>query len=214
MQKRTGLLIISLVALLLFGTCIFFFRNLLFGGVVATYEEASKDQSEYSQKWVSYEVIACLGEYAEYTETQYFIPTEHKYYYMCWMEDGAIMPIVVSSKKDREYLDSMTDATYDYLDEITDYIEMEPKTFIGTVENQSSEATKYYKDYLNGISASESDGFDINYVVLDCSGSRVGYFLLCGGVMMIPILGLVVCFVGYRKDKKKEANETETYLPK
>ena len=214
MQKRTGLIIISAIALVFFGGVVFFLRDLLFGGIAATYEKASRDQSAYSDKWISYEVIACLGEYAEYTETEYFIPTKHAYYYMCWMEDGGLMPLSVSGKKDREYLDAMTDATYDYIEGKTDYIEMEPKTFVGVVKNQEREATNYYNSMLEEMDATEADGFKVNYVLLDCSESRTYYIFLASAVMCIPILGFVVSFVGFRKDKKKLENEPETYLPK
>ena len=130
-MKSIRLLIVSLLALALFGTALFFMRNLIFGGVVGTYEEAALNRAEYNDKWISYEVVACLGEYAEETETQYFIPTGHAYYYVIWMADGSIMPLSVSKKADREYLDALTDATYAYIDGTTKMIEMEPRTFVG-----------------------------------------------------------------------------------
>lgn len=214
MHKRTGLIIISTLALLLFGVCVFSLRDLIFGGVAATYETASENQYEYADKWITYEVIACLGEYAEYTETEYFIPTKHAYYYMCWMEDGALMPLSVSSKKDREYLDAMTDATYDYIEGKTDSIEMEPKVFTGVVKTQEREALNYYNGMLEEMNATEKDGFKVKYVLLDCSESRSHYIFLASAVMCIPILGFVVSFVGFRKDKKKQENEADTYLPR
>lgn len=214
MKKHTGLLILSILALLFFGGSAFFMRNLLFGGIAATYEEAVDNYSEYSEKWISYDVVACLGPFAEYTETQYFIPTSHKYYYVCWMEDGAMMPMCVSDKKDREYLDALTEATYDYVDGKTEIIEVDPRTFVGTVSATNKDVNMYYNDALKDLKATESDGVDVKYVLLDCAEDRAHYILLVGAVMLIPILGFVVCFVGIRKDKKKQENEPETYLPR
>lgn len=111
-MKNTKLLIISLVAFVFFGIIIFFMRNLIFGGIAGTYEEAQPNKSAYTDKWISYEVIACFGEYAEETETEYFIPTGHSYYYLIWMADGSIMPLSVSKKADKEYLDALTLAKY------------------------------------------------------------------------------------------------------
>ncbi|MBQ5767834.1 MAG: hypothetical protein IIV94_02970, partial [Clostridiales bacterium] len=133
MKGKVRLAVVSVLCLLLFGTCTFFLRNLIFGDVKATYEEAEPNYSEYNDQWISYEVIACLGCYAEGTESYNFIPTGHEYYYMVWMVDGSVMPLSVSKKADREYLDALTDATYDYVDGKTDMIEMEPRTFLGTV---------------------------------------------------------------------------------
>ena len=124
------------------------------------------NQSEYKDQWISYDVIACLGEYAEETETTNFIPTGHTYYYMCWMADGSIMPLSVSKKADKEYLDAMTEATYDYIEEKTDMIEMEPKTFIGTVSGQSSELLGYYNDGLGYLETTEANGWTIRYTLL------------------------------------------------
>ena len=93
MKSNKRLLIISIIAFVFFGVICFFLRNLIFGGVAGTYEEAVPNRSEYNDKWISYEVIACLGVYAEETESQYFIPTGHSYYYLIWMADGSIMPL-------------------------------------------------------------------------------------------------------------------------
>lgn len=214
MSKRVGLIVLSALALVLFGGVSFFMRHLLFGGVVATYEEASSNQYAYSDQWISYDVVACLGNYAEYTESQFFIPTEHKYYYICWMEDGSMMPLCVSDKDDREYLNDLTDATYSYVNGDTDMIRVAPRSFVGTVVNQNRELKGYYDDYLTRINATSKDGVNVNYVVLDCATSRTQYLLLCGAVMLVPIGGFAVSIIGIVNDKKKQKNETETYLPR
>ena len=213
-MKNTRLLIVSILALVLFGTCIFFLRDLIFGGVVGTYEEAQPNMSEYRDKWITYEVTACLGEYAEETETQYFIPTGHTYYYVIWMADGSLMPLSVSKKADREYLDALTEATYDYIDGKTKMIEMEPKTFIGTIKSQETEAKKYYDEALSYMGTTVSDGWTVRYELLDCTETRVKYILLCSAVMMIPVLGLVVTAVGARKEKRRQQNPEQDYLPR
>ena len=212
-MKRARLLIISILCFVLFGACIFFLRNLLFGGVAASYEEAALNKEAYKDQWITYDVVACLGEYAEATETQYFIPTGHEYYYLIWMEDGSIMPLSVSKKADREYLDALTDATYDYIDGKTKMIEMEPRTFVGVVKAQESEAVSYYNGSLQSAGITPTAGYTIRYELLDCTMNRTDYLLLAGGVMLIPILGVVVTIVGYKKEKKKVQGE-EAYLPK
>ena len=213
MNKR--LLVVSILAFVLFGAVVFFMRDLIFGGVAATYEEAALNEDAYKEKWISYEVIACLGEYAECDKKDYFITTGHEYYYMIWMYDGSIMPLCVSKKEDKEYLDKMTDATYDYLDGKTDYIEMEPRTFIGTVKAQPSEATNYYNSYLYDLGISAADGFIIRYTLLDCTSTRTGTIVLVCAVMMIPLLGITVCFVSSAKaKKKKDEDPADMYLPR
>ena len=202
MRNGKGLLIVSIIAFIIPVMAIIFMRDLLFSGVVATYEEAALNQTEYADKWISYEVIACLGEYAEETETHNFIETGHSYYYMIWMADGSIMPLSVSKKEDREYLDALTDATYDYIDGKTKMIEMEPRTFVGVVKSQESEAVSYYNGSLQSAGITPTAGYTIRYELLDCTKNRTDYLLLAGGVMLIPILGVVVTIVGYKKEKK------------
>ena len=213
MKGTVRLAVVSVLCLLLFGTCTFFLRNLIFGGVKATYEEAEPNYSEYNDQWISYEVIACLGCYAEGTESYNFIPTGHKYYYMVWMVDGSVMPLSVSKKADREYLDALTDATYDYVDGKTDMIEMEPRTFLGTVKTQESEAKQYYREALTYLEISEADGWVVRNVLLDCTKTRASYILLCGGVMMIPVIGIISTIVTAKKEKRKRDNPTMDYLP-
>ena len=148
MKSGVRLLIISTLALIFFGVAAFFTRDLIFGGVVGTYEQAAADRNSYNDKWVSYDVVACLGKYAEATETTNLIPTGHTYYYVVWMKDGSFMPLAVSKKADREYLDALTNATYDYIDKKTERIEMDPKTFTGTVKSQETKAKNYYDEAL------------------------------------------------------------------
>lgn len=214
MKNNKKLLIISIIAFVFFGVICFFLRNLIFGGVAGTYEEAVPNRSEYNDKWISYEVIACLGVYAEETESQYFIPTGHSYYYLIWMADGSIMPLSVSKKADREYLDALSEATYDYIDGKTKMIEMEPKTFIGTIKSQETEARKYYDEALSYMGTTAADGWTVRYELLDCTETRVKYILLCSAVMMIPVLGLVVTAVGARKEKRRQENPEQDYLPR
>ena len=213
MKSGTRLLIVSTLALLLFGTCVFFLRDLIFGGVVGTYEQAAADRSQYNDKWVSYEVVACLGKYAEKTESTNFIPTGHSYYYLIWMSDGSFMPIAVSKKADREYLDKLTDATYSYMDKETQRIEMDPRTFIGTVKSQETKAKQFYDDALTKMKIKGNTTHTIYYDFLDCSSSKTSYMLLAGGVMLIPLFGYIVAFANIAKDKKKPKGE-EAYLPK
>ena len=157
--------------------------------------------------------IPCLGCYAEGTESYNFIPTGHEYYYMVWMVDGSVMPLSVSKKADREYLDALTDATYDYVDGKTDMIEMEPRTFLGTVKTQESEANQYYREALTYLEISEADGWVVRNVLLDCTKTRASYILLCGGVMMIPVIGIATTIVTAKKEKRKRDNPTMDYLP-
>ena len=212
--KNTRLLIVSILALVLFGTCIFFLRDLIFGNVVGTYEEAQPNMSEYKDKWITYDVIACLGEYAEETETTNFIPTGHKYYYMIWMADGSLMPLAVSKKADREYLDAMTDATYDYIDGKTKRIEMEPRTFTGTIKNQDPEVRGYYNDMLSYMQATEADGYTIRYELMDCTESKGLYILFASLAMLIPLGGIAIYIVNVRKEKSKKLNPEQEYLPR
>lgn len=214
MNSGKRLLIISLIAFLIPILAIVFMRDLIFKGVVATYEEAALNASEYKDQWISYEVIACLGEYAEETESTNYIPTGHTYYYMCWMADGSIMPLSVSKKEDKQYLDAMTEATYDYLEEKTDYIEMEPRTFIGTVKTQKDEARKYYDEGLAYMETTEANGWVIRYTLLDCSSTRGGTIALIAGVTLIPIFGVVASILSMKKQNRKLKNPEEAYLPK
>ena len=216
-DKMTGgkrLLIISIIGFIIPLLAIVFMRDLLFSGVAATYEEAALNQSEYSDKWISYEVIACLGEYAEETETQYFIETGHTYYYIIWMADGSIMSLSVSKKADKEYLDALTDATYDYVDGKTRMIEMEPRTFIGTVSNQKTEAVKYYNEMLNYMEITEDDGWVVRYTLLNCTDSRAGKIALVSVVTLLPVLGVIFSIISINKENKKPKNPEELYLPR
>ena len=214
MKSNVRLAVVSILGLVLFGTCAFFLRNLMFGGIAGTYEEAEPNRSEYNDKWISYEVIACLGCYAEGTETYAFIPTGHEYYYMIWMADGSIMPVSVSKKADREYLDALTEATYDYIDGKTKMIEMEPRTFIGTLSSQDSEVNGYYRESLDYMEISEEDGWVIRSVLLDCTKTRTSYLVLVGLVMMIPVAGIVLCVRTARKEKHKKENPEQDFLPR
>ena len=214
MKSTIRLAIVSFLCLLLFGTCTFFMRNLLFGGIAGTYEQAEPNRSEYNDRWISYEVVACFGCYAESTETYSFIPTGHEYYYIIWMEDGSIMPLSFSKKADRDYLDALTEATYDYVDGKTRMIEMEPRTFIGTVGSQDSEIAGYYRDALNYMEISEADGWVIRTVLLECSKSRTSYLILVGAVMMIPVIGITTTIISFRKEKRRNKNPEQEYLPR
>ena len=214
MKSTIRLAVVSVRCLALFGTCTFFLRHLLFGGVVATYEQAEPDRKAYNDKWISYNVDACLGCYAEETESYAFIPTGHKYFYMIWMEDGSIMPLAVSKKADREYLDALTDATYDYINGDTRMIEMEPREFIGTVGSQDSEIAGYYNEALNYMEISAADGWVIRTVLLDCAKTRASYLLIVDAVMMIPVLGITITVVNLRKEKRKAENPEQDFLPR
>ena len=213
MKSPVKLLILSTIALLFFGVAVFFLRNLIFGDVVGTYEQAAANRTGYNDKWVSTEVVACLGKYAEKTETMNFIPTGHEYYYLVWMKDGSFMPMSVSKKADREYLDALTDATYDYIDKKTQDIAKEPKTFIGTVKSQESKAKGYYDEALVKMKIKGNTTHTIYYDLMDCSSSKTHYRLLAGGVLLIPLFGYTVFFVDLAKARKKPSKEEE-YLPK
>ena len=213
MKSQAKLLVISTIALIFFGVAVFFLRGLIFGDVVGTYEQAAANRTEYNDKWVSYEVVACLGKYAEKTESTNFIPTGHEYYYLIWMKDGSFMPISVSKKEDREYLDKLTDATYDYIDKKTEKIEMDPKVFTGTVKSQESKAKTYYMEALNKMNILGKTKNTIYYDLMDCSASKTYYRLLAGGVLLIPVLGYTVAIVNIAKARKKPSKEEE-YLPK
>ena len=212
MKSQAKLLVISTIALIFFGVAVFFLRGLIFGDVVGTYEQAAANRTEYNDKWVSYEVVACLGKYAEKTESTNFIPTGHEYYYLIWMKDGSFMPISVSKKEDREYLDKLTDATYDYIDKKTEKIEMDSKVFTGTVKSQESKAKTYYMEALNKMNILGKTKNTIYYDLMDCSASKTYYRLLAGGVLLIPVLGYTVAIVNIAKTKKKSSQEE--YLPK
>ena len=213
MKSQAKLLVISTIALIFFGVAVFFLRGLIFGDVVGTYEQAAANRTEYNDKWVSLEVVACLGKYAEKTESTNFIPTGHEYYYLVWMKDGSFMPISVSKKEDREYLDNLTDATYAYIDKETNDIEMDPKVFIGTVKSQEAKAKTYYDEALVKMNIKGNTTHTIYYDIMDCSSSKTHYRLLAGGVLLIPILGYTVAFVNIAKQKKKPSKE-EQFLPK
>ena len=58
MKKTTGLIVLLVIFVIFFGAVTFFMRDLLFGNVVATYEEAEPNYKSYSDKWISYEAVA------------------------------------------------------------------------------------------------------------------------------------------------------------
>lgn len=213
MKSQIKLLVLSTIALIVFGLGVFFLRNLIFGDVVGTYEQAAVNRTEYNDKWVSLEVVACLGKYAEKTESTNFIPTGHEYYYVVWMKDGSFMPISVSSKADREYLDNLTNATYDFIDKKTQDITIESKTFIGTVKSQETKAKGYYDNALVNLKIKGNTTKTIYYELMDCSSSKIHYRLLAGGVMLIPVFGYAAAFAGIAKRKKMDSKEGE-FLPK
>ena len=213
MKGQVKLFVLSTIALIFIGVAVFFTRNLIFGDVVGTYDQAATNRTEYNDKWVSLEVVACLGKYAEKTESTNFIPTGHDYYYVIWMKDGSFMPISVSSKADREYLDNLTNATYDFIDKKTQQIEMDPKTFVGTVKSQETKAKNYYDEALVKLKIKGNTTHTIYYELMDCTTSKTQYRLLVGGVMLIPVLGYICFFANIAKAKKKSSKEEE-YLPK
>ena len=169
MKSQVKLLVLSIIALIFFGVAAFFTRHLIFGDVVGTYDQAAANRAEYNDKWISLEVVACLGKYAEKTESTNFIPTGHDYYYLIWMKDGSFMPISVSKKADREYLDNLTNATYDFIDKKTEKIEMDPKTFIGTVKSQETKAKNYYDEALVKLKIKGNTTHTIYYELMDCT---------------------------------------------
>ena len=213
MKNTKKLLVLSTLCLIIFAVAAFFLRHLLFGGVAGTYEQAAADRSKYNDMWVSCDVVACLGKYAEKKESTNFIPTGHSYYYLIWMKDGSFMPMAVSKKEDREYLDKLTDATYDYMDKKTTDIAVEPRTFIGTVKSQEAKAKVYYDEALIKMNIKGNTSHTIYYELMDASNSRTHYLLLVGAVMLIPVFGYVSAFISIAKAKKKPKEE-ETFLPK
>ncbi|MCQ2503499.1 MAG: hypothetical protein MJ084_07115 [Saccharofermentans sp.] len=212
-MKNKKLFVLALVFLAIIGLVVFFMRDLVFGGVVTTYDIACRDTDAYSDQWVSYEVAGCLGEYCEGTDTYGFIPTGHQYYYVVWMNDGSFMPISVSKKADKEYLDSLTDATYYYLDDKTDYIMSEPRTFVGTVKKtQESEAAGYYREALDdfGINGME---YTIHNELFDCTSSKTNYIVMISLLTCLPIICIIVSFVSEGPKTKKQLQSEETFLP-
>ena len=214
MKSQAKLLILSTIALIFFGVAAFFMRNLIFGDVAGTYEQAAANRSAYNDMWVSLDVVACLGKYAEKTESTNFIPTGHDYYYIVWMKDGSFMPISVSKKEDREYLENLTNATYDYIDKKTQDIAVQPRTFIGTVKSQETKAKNYYDQALTRLKIKGNTTKTIYYELMDCSSSKTHYRLLVGGVLLIPVLGYAVAFAGIAKRKKMMASQEDEFLPK
>ena len=214
MKSQAKLLILSTVALIFFGVAAFFLRNLIFGDVAGTYEQAAANRPAYNDMWVSLDVVACLGKYAEKTESTNFIPTGHEYYYIVWMKDGSFMPISVSKKEDREYLENLTNATYDYIDKKTQDIAVQPRTFIGTVKSQETKARNYYDQALTRLNIKGNTTKTIYYELMDCSSSKTHYRLLAGGVLLIPIFGYAVAFAGIAKRKKMMASKEEEFRPK
>ena len=199
MKSQAKLLVLSTVALIFFGVAAFFMRNLIFGDVAGTYEQAAANRSAYNDMWVSLDVVACLGKYAEKTESTNFIPTGHDYYYIVWMKDGSFMPISVSKKEDREYLEN---------------IEVQPRTFIGTVKSQETKAKNYYDQALTRLKIKGNTTKTIYYELMDCSSSKTHYRLLVGGVLLIPVLGYAAAFAGIAKRKKMMASQEDEFLPK
>lgn len=213
-KEHVGLLILSIIALFMFGAMMFFLKDLLFGDVKATYEEAMYNSGAYSEQWISLDVYGCFGEYCEETETEYFIPTKHTYYYVIWLDDGKVMPLCVSKKAEKEYLDALTDATYSYLYGETPTIQMAPHTFTGTVSVQQSKAGSFYKEYLDSIDVTAENGWEISNVLLVCTSTRASTFLLVVVIMLIPILGIVVVGVAAARNNRKKQRPEELYLPR
>ena len=214
MSSGKRLLIVSIITFIIPIMLIVFLRDSLFKGVVATYEEAALNRYDYVEQWVSYDVIACLGCYAEETETTDFIETKHEYYYLIWMADGSIMPLSVSKKADREYLDALTDATYDYCDGKTKMIEMAPKTFVGMVTTQPNDARKYYDEALVYLGTTEAEGWTVRYELLDCTSSRAKNIAMVGAVTLVPILALAYSIFRIRKENEQIKHQEDYYLPK
>ena len=93
-------------------------------------------------------------------------------------------------------------------------IEMESRTFTGTVSSLDSDVVKYYKEALTYLEISEADGWVIRDTQLDCSKTRTSYILLIGAVLMIPVIGIVSTVVNLKKEKKKKENPEMDYLPR
>lgn len=207
------MLIISLVMLVVLGGVVFFMRDLLFGDVVATYEQAQPEQTEYQDKWLSYEVLGCLGEYCEGKESYGFIPAGHEYYYLIWMADGSVMPLSVSKKADKEYLDELADATWDYIEGTTSSISVEPRTFNGTIKTQETEAFKYYREALSKMGITGIGDAGYHNELLDCTKTKTDYYILFGLITLVPIFGIIVAFTTEGKKSKKQKNQEQTFLP-
>lgn len=213
-KEHVGLLILSVITLFMFGALMFFLKDLIFGGVKATYEEAMYNHTAYIEQWISLDVYGCFGEYCEETETDYFFPTKHTYYYVIWLDDGKVMPLCVSKKEEKEYLDALTDATYAYLYGETPSIQMAPHTFTGTVTAQQSKAGSFYKDFLDEIDVTEENEWEISNVLLVCTSNRASTILMVCAIMLIPILGIVVVAVAAVRNNRKKLKPEEMYLPK
>ena len=211
-MKHKGLLIASILLFVLVGTCVFFMRDLLFGDVKATYEEVMYNHESYKDQWISLDVYGCFGCYAEGTESHSFLSTSHEYYYIIWLDEGKVMPLSVSKKEEKEYLDNLTDATYDYLEGKTAKINLPPHTFTGTVKNQEAKAGLYYTQTLRELDIDELKGCK---VLLDCTSTKGGTIALTCGVALIPIFGIVASIISSKDSvKKRKMKPEEEYLPK
>ena len=214
-MKHKGLLIASILLFVLFGISVFFLRDLLFGDVKATYEEAMYNHEAYKDQWISLDVYGCFGCYAEGTESYSFLSTSHEYYYIIWLDEGKVMPLSVSKKEEKEYLDNLTDATYDYIEGKTAKINLPPHTFTGTVKKQEAEAGLYYTRTLMDWEIDKPHGWEASEVLLDCTSTKGGTIALACGVALIPIFGIVASIISSTdRVKKKKIKPEEEYLPK
>ena len=162
------------------------------------------------------EIYACFGPYAEEYETRYFVKSsDSTYYYFIPVGDKNYISISTSSKDLITKLDNLVNATYDYLDGVTDDIYAEPIEFNAKVVNLDKKIEGYLYDFLYKIGYEQTTPKDElkatflgNYKLVSLGeADRIGTMIYIGGfISLIGLVGLIIMIAIILNQRKKSMN--------
>lgn len=175
------------------------------GETVDLYDSIMEDTYPEKGSYVSYEVYAVLGNYAETKHTiNGIIPAGKEQHYAIILDDGSITTITVKSKKMIDQLDAMVDATWDYFNnDDAEYIDNDPIVFTGEIISLDHEISGFLDQSLREVGA--EGYFDWNYYSIDATKTRGS---VAGSTFGVALLGAVFAVAGFfflRAKKKTDA---------
>ena len=122
------------------------------------------DISNYNNKFVSADIDRILDIYAETSHSYGFIPVGKENHYILWVGNGSLMSLAISGKK--EEIESIINATWDYLNEESEYLTDKPLHVEGVITSLSGDVRKYYDEVLDYYEI-DSSVVDVQYYEID-----------------------------------------------
>lgn len=176
--------------------------DVMFGRVEDFYEKEAESGIEDGD-YVSLYVDGVLGNFAETTTHKYyFIPVGKDRHYIIWLDDQEIISLTVSGDKKVEQLDTICDATWDYLNGISQVYDVPGKNFRGRITKPDSELKGYMNNELKKLGITEEE-FRIYPLTIDTTETPLKSWIL----FLVPLLLAIILLCLIVRDVKMKKEE-------